>query len=457
MEKLTGARRTVSNLSLGPDGHLTMLSGTATETPEVHALEAGRLRKLTKVNDALLAELQLGTTEDFASTSKDGTVVHSLIVKPASYVAGKKYPLLLYIHGGPNGQDQHSFSFDRELFAASGYVVLAVNYRGSDGRGAAFQRAIFADWGEQGSGRPAGRGGRGDRGRHRRSRAPRRRRLELRRHPDRLPSSRPTRASRRRSAAPAAPCSSRCTGTTSTSCSTRAGARPAVEDAGRLDEGVVPVLQGRPHQDADAVPVRREGLQRPDHRRRADVPGAQEPGRRHAAGHLPGPVPRTDDPELPARPSRSLPEVVGQSTSRSKAHQDGRDDQGDHAPGHLAGRLAGTRFTDSGARKLRPVRHFASQTAPEDPHSSRAGEGGSDPLSSGRGRSRRPSSGTLRGSLPPSPCRSGRPRDSERRPCRSTCQSACHSVCRSTCRAATTSRTRSICSCISSETGAGDW
>jgi dipeptidyl aminopeptidase/acylaminoacyl peptidase len=123
-----------------------MLSGTATETPEVHALEAGKLRKLTKVNDALLAELQLGATEDFTSTSRDGAVVHSLIVKPASYAAGKKYPLILYIHGGPNGQDQHAFGVDRELFAASGYVVLAVNYRGSDGRGAAFQRAIYADW-----------------------------------------------------------------------------------------------------------------------------------------------------------------------------------------------------------------------------------------------------------------------------------------------------------------------
>ena len=57
--------------------------------------------------------------------------------------------MLLIIHGGPNGQDQHSFSFDREFFAANGYVVLAVNYRGSSGRGAAFQKAIFADWGNK--------------------------------------------------------------------------------------------------------------------------------------------------------------------------------------------------------------------------------------------------------------------------------------------------------------------
>ena len=75
--------------------------------------------------------------------------MHGLIVKPATYRQGEKYPTLLRIHGGPNGQDEHSFSFERELFAANGYVVVAVNYRGSNGRGSAYQKAIFADWGDK--------------------------------------------------------------------------------------------------------------------------------------------------------------------------------------------------------------------------------------------------------------------------------------------------------------------
>ena len=54
--------------------------------------------------------------------------------RPAN-VDGTKYPLLLSIHGGPNSQDPHSFSSERQVFAANGYVVLAVNYRGSAGRG----------------------------------------------------------------------------------------------------------------------------------------------------------------------------------------------------------------------------------------------------------------------------------------------------------------------------------
>ncbi len=150
VEALTTGRRTVDNVTLGPDGALTLLAGTATEVDEVCALEPdGKLRRLSHQNDALLAELSLATTEDFVSKSKDGTVVNGLMVKPAAYEAGKRYPLLLRIHGGPNMQEEHGFSFDRELFAANGYVVLAVNYRGSAGRGSAFQKAIYGDWGRK--------------------------------------------------------------------------------------------------------------------------------------------------------------------------------------------------------------------------------------------------------------------------------------------------------------------
>jgi dipeptidyl aminopeptidase/acylaminoacyl peptidase len=149
VERLTTGRRTVSNISLGPDGAITLLAGTATDVGEIQALENGNLRRLTRQNEALFAGLELGVTEPFSSKSKDGTVVNSLLVKPASYVPGKLYPLLLRIHGGPNGQDDWSFSFEREFFAAQGYVVLAVNYRGSSGRGSAFQKAIFGDWGRK--------------------------------------------------------------------------------------------------------------------------------------------------------------------------------------------------------------------------------------------------------------------------------------------------------------------
>lgn len=147
VEKVTGGRRVVSGISRCDDGSFTLLAATANEPPEVHVFENGTLRRLSRQNDALMAELQLGTTEEFASQSKDGTEVHGLLVKPAAYTPGQKYPMLLLIHGGPNGQDEHSFSFERQFFAAHGYAVISVNYRGSSGRGSAFQKAIYADWG----------------------------------------------------------------------------------------------------------------------------------------------------------------------------------------------------------------------------------------------------------------------------------------------------------------------
>jgi dipeptidyl aminopeptidase/acylaminoacyl peptidase len=142
---------TVSALtSLG--GHTALLQSNDGALAEVYALENGKLRKLTAHNDAFLSELSLGAVEEIRFQSTGGAEIHGLIVKPPSFVAGKKYPTLLWIHGGPNGQDEHSLSIDGyeyepQMFAARGFVVLRVNYRGSSGRGIEFAKRIFADWG----------------------------------------------------------------------------------------------------------------------------------------------------------------------------------------------------------------------------------------------------------------------------------------------------------------------
>ncbi len=128
-------------------GHFVALSGGDAKYTEVYAVEGSALRQLTHHNDALFAELNIGATEEVNFKSKDGTEVHGLLTYPVGYVKGTKVPMLLRIHGGPNGQDQHSFSFERQFFAANGYAVLAVNYRGSSGRGMKYSRSIFADWG----------------------------------------------------------------------------------------------------------------------------------------------------------------------------------------------------------------------------------------------------------------------------------------------------------------------
>jgi dipeptidyl aminopeptidase/acylaminoacyl peptidase len=128
-------------------GHSAVLSGGDAKPTEIYASEGKSLRQLSHQNDALFAELEVAKTEEVNFKSKDGTEVHGLLTKPVGYVEGTKVPLLLRIHGGPNGQDQHSLSVERQWFAANGYAVLAVNYRGSAGRGQKYSRAIFADWG----------------------------------------------------------------------------------------------------------------------------------------------------------------------------------------------------------------------------------------------------------------------------------------------------------------------
>jgi dipeptidyl aminopeptidase/acylaminoacyl peptidase len=157
VQRVLEGRRVVTNLSGAADGSFAVLASTATELPEVFALESrsatasgeASLRKLSHQNDEWMKSVSFATTEDFTSTSKDGTVVNSIVVKPAGFDPSRKYPVLLRIHGGPNGQDQHSFDYEREVFAANGYVVISVNYRGSNGRGNAYQKAIFADWGNK--------------------------------------------------------------------------------------------------------------------------------------------------------------------------------------------------------------------------------------------------------------------------------------------------------------------
>jgi dipeptidyl aminopeptidase/acylaminoacyl peptidase len=135
-------------------GHTALLESNDGALAEVYGLEGGKLRKLTAHNDAFLAELELGAVEDIRFKAKDGTEIHGLMVKPPSFVPGRKYPTVLWIHGGPNGQDEHSlvldgYQFEPQMFAAKGFVVVRVNYRGGSGRGMAFAKAIFADWGHK--------------------------------------------------------------------------------------------------------------------------------------------------------------------------------------------------------------------------------------------------------------------------------------------------------------------
>jgi len=155
VERITHGEAVIEKRSSAA-GYTAVTATTDSAASEVFALESGKLRKLSSQNDAWLSEIQLGAVEDFSAKAKDGNEVHGLMTKPPDYQSGKKYPLILWIHGGPDMQDDHGLPLnlyplqvERQMFAAQGYVVLAVNYRGGSGRGAAYTKSIAADWGQK--------------------------------------------------------------------------------------------------------------------------------------------------------------------------------------------------------------------------------------------------------------------------------------------------------------------
>lgn len=141
---LTGMRDV---LFISQQGDKTaVLSSNAVSPPEVFALEGQKLRPLSKANDALIEQLKLAPVEETRFKSSDGTEIHGFLLRPPTG-AQSGLPTVLRIHGGPQSQFGASFSPEWQIFAAKGYAVVAVNPRGSTGRGQDFAKAIYAAWG----------------------------------------------------------------------------------------------------------------------------------------------------------------------------------------------------------------------------------------------------------------------------------------------------------------------
>lgn len=147
VERLVRGDRVLSALEVGKKGELVVLESQSDHPAEVSLVQAGgALKRLSHINDAALEGIALGKVTQHEAKSADGTVVDFFLTHPPDAGTGN-LPALLRIHGGPVSQYQHEFSFEWQLFAANGYLVVAANPRGSSGRGLAFSRAIWADWG----------------------------------------------------------------------------------------------------------------------------------------------------------------------------------------------------------------------------------------------------------------------------------------------------------------------
>ena len=149
MIKTTGGQGVFTALEPIGDSWLVLRSDpqTPAEICVLDSVTSGR--RLTHHTDTFLAPLELAKAVPFTSKSEDGTLVSGIYYRPASTPDGKKLPLILFIHGGPVGQDALDFDLSRQMLAGGGFLVAAVNYRGSSGRGLDYSKIISGDWGNK--------------------------------------------------------------------------------------------------------------------------------------------------------------------------------------------------------------------------------------------------------------------------------------------------------------------
>jgi dipeptidyl aminopeptidase/acylaminoacyl peptidase len=147
---ITGAFDT--NLQATPDGkYLIFARQSATHPVDLYraSVKGKEITPLTDINTRDLAELAMNPVEDFSYEGALGATIHGMIVKPPFFEEGRKYPLVLLIHGGPQGSfgDDFHYRWNSQMFAAPGYVVAMVNPHGSTGYGQAFTNEVSGDWG----------------------------------------------------------------------------------------------------------------------------------------------------------------------------------------------------------------------------------------------------------------------------------------------------------------------
>ncbi|MFL6333450.1 MAG: S9 family peptidase [Pyrinomonadaceae bacterium] len=110
-------------------------------------LDGSNEHKLTNLNAKLWAQLQLASVERMTYKGAEGWDVDGFLVKPVGWQEGKKYPLILSIHGGPAGQYGVDWFQEFQVYAARGWAVFYTNPRGSTGYGQKFERGIEGEWG----------------------------------------------------------------------------------------------------------------------------------------------------------------------------------------------------------------------------------------------------------------------------------------------------------------------
>jgi len=143
--KITSGVQVLTGVSVADNGQAAAVRSSFKEPGSLVTFSLknpSEMKKLVDVNAGLLNGVKLADVEEMWFPSADGWKVQGWLMKPANFEPGKKYPLLLYIHGGPWSLYTVAFNWDWQNFAANGYAVLYVNPRGSTGYGQEFVNGI---------------------------------------------------------------------------------------------------------------------------------------------------------------------------------------------------------------------------------------------------------------------------------------------------------------------------
>ncbi|HEY6292112.1 MAG TPA: S9 family peptidase [Terriglobia bacterium] len=140
------------DLSVAPDGKTLVFTHTTLAQPveiDRASADGSRLAPVTRLNQALLATLEMNPAEFVYTKGALGASIENLVVKPPDFDPKKKYPGLMLIHGGPQSawDDAWGYRWNAEMFAGHGYVVVMTNFHGSTGYGQKFTEEISGDWG----------------------------------------------------------------------------------------------------------------------------------------------------------------------------------------------------------------------------------------------------------------------------------------------------------------------
>ncbi|MFD1949848.1 prolyl oligopeptidase family serine peptidase [Sphingomonas arantia] len=133
---------TGGEFSVSRGGTIAYTGGDAGAPADVWVYSGGKPRRLTQLNAVLTGTKALAPVRKIAVTAPDGRPIDAWIATPAGHVPGRRLPLILEIHGGPNSAYGPSFATDVQLYAAAGYAVLWTNPRGSTSYGAEFANLI---------------------------------------------------------------------------------------------------------------------------------------------------------------------------------------------------------------------------------------------------------------------------------------------------------------------------